>query len=61
MSKNLDRYWQLEYQLQLLWEMPRDVRDHSHIQKLTNEQKTIISNLQDDERRQFEDSALTHH
>tara|TARA_Y100001938_G_scaffold148296_1_gene231551 strand:- start:5880 stop:6065 length:186 start_codon:yes stop_codon:yes gene_type:complete len=61
MSKNLDRYWQLEYQLQLLWEMPRDVRDHKHIQKLTNEQKTIISNLQDDERRQFEDSALTHH
>ena len=61
MSKNLDRYWQLEYQLQLLWEMPRDVRDHKHIQKLTNEQKTIISNLRDDERRQFEDSALTHH
>ena len=61
MSKNLDRYWQLEYQLQLLWEIPRDARDHKHIQKLTNEQKTIISNLQDDERRQFEDSALTHH
>ena len=61
MSKNLDRYWQLEYQLQLLWEMPRDVRDHKHIQKLTSEQKTIISNLQDDERRQFEDLALTHH
>ena len=61
MSKNLDRYWQLEYQLQLLWEMPRDVRDNKHIQKLTNEQKTIISNLRDDERRQFEDSALTHH
>ena len=61
MSKNLDRYWQLEYQLQLLWEVPRIARDHKHIQKLTNEQKTIINNLQDDERRQFEDSALTHH
>jgi len=61
MCKNLDRYWQLEYQLQLLWEMPSDVRDHNHIQKLTNEQKSIVDNLREHERRQFEDSALTHH
>jgi hypothetical protein len=61
MSKNLDRFWQLEYQLQLLWEMPADVRDHKHIEKLTNEQKTIINNLRDDELRQFEDSVLIHH
>ena len=61
MSKNLERYWQLEYQLQLLWEVPRDCRDHKHIEKLTNEQKTIINNLRDDERRLFEDSALSHH
>ena len=61
MSKNLDRFWQLEYQLQLLWEMPADVRDHKHIEKLINEQKTIINNLRDDEFRQFEDSVLIHH
>ena len=61
MSKNLERYWQLEYQLQLLWEMPRDCRDHKHIEKLTNEQKTIINNLRVDERRLFEDSFLSHH
>ncbi len=61
MSKNLDRYWQIEYQLQHLWSMPHEVRDYAYISVLNAEQSKIISNLRDEERRQLEDAALGHH
>ena len=61
MSKNLDRYWQLEYQLQLLWEIPHTARDYTHITVLNKEQQDIVNSLRDEERRQVEDAILTHH
>ena len=61
MSKNLDRYWQLEYQLQLLWEIPHAARDYAHISVLNKEQQDIVNSLREDERREVEDAILTHH
>jgi hypothetical protein len=61
MSKNLDRYWQLEYQLQLLWSIPHEVRDYAHISVLNKQQQDIKASMRDEERRHLEDAALTHH
>jgi hypothetical protein len=61
MSQNLDRYWQIEYQLQHLWNEPHEVRDYSLISVLNAEQSSILDTLREDERRQFEDAALTNH
>ena len=61
MSQNLDRYWQIEYQLQQLWNEPHEVRDYSLISVLNAEQSSILDTLREDERRQFEDAALTNH
>ena len=61
MSQNLDRYWQIEYQLQQLWNDPHEVRDYSLISVLNAEQSSILDTLRKDERRQFEDAALTNH
>ena len=61
MSKKVDRYWEIEYQLQLLWEIPHHVRDYPLISKLNSAQNKIINDLRDEERRQMEDVALTHH
>ncbi len=61
MSKNLDRYWQIEYLLQQLWEIPHHVRDYTLISMYNKEQQDIKSALVEEERRQLEDAALTHH
>ena len=61
MSKNLDRYWQIEYQLQHLWCMPHEVRDYAYISVLNTEQSEVLQSLREEERRQFEDAALTNH
>ena len=57
----LDRYWQIEYQLQMLWEIPHHVRDYPLISTLNSEQNKIVDDMRDDERRQMEDTALCHH
>ena len=61
MSKNLDRYWQIEYQLQHLWCMPHEARDYAYISVLNTEQSKVKESLIEEERRQLEDMALTNH
>jgi hypothetical protein len=61
MSKNLDRYWQIEYQLQLLWEIPHEARDYAHISVLNKQQQDIKRLLEVEELRGIEDMALTNH
>ena len=61
MSKNLDRYWQIEYQSQLLWEIPHEARDYAHISVLNKQQQDIKRQLEVEERRRIEDAALTNH
>ncbi len=61
MSKNLDRYWQIEYQLQHLWQVPHEARDYAYISVLNAEQKEVMQSLREEERRQLEDASLTHH
>ena len=61
MSKNLDRYWQIEYQLQKLWAIEHHIRDYPLISVLNKEQSDIVDAFRADERRQAEDAALTNH
>jgi hypothetical protein len=61
MSKNLDRYWQIEYQLQMLWNIPHEARDYKLISRLTAEQSKVRDTLGDKELMVMEDSALTSH
>jgi len=61
MSKNLDRYWQIEYQLQNLWSIPDKARDYRLISRLTAEQSSIKDSLIEEEREQLIDIALTNH
>ena len=61
MFKNLDRYWQIEQQLQKLWEIEHHIRDYPAISVLNKEQDLIVKAFTDDERRQTEDHALTNH
>ena len=61
MSKNLDRYWQIEYHLQLLWEIPHEARDYAHISVLNKEQQDIKRLLELEERQRIEDVSLTNH
>ena len=61
MSKNLDRYWQLEYQLQHLWSIPHKGRDYKLISRLTAEQSKVRDTLGDREIMVVEDGALTNH
>ena len=61
MSQNLDRYWQIEYQLQQLWNDPHEVRDYSLISVLNAEQSALLDQLRVEERAQLEDAALTNH
>jgi hypothetical protein len=61
MSKNLDRYWQIEYQLQLLWDIEHQVRDYALISVLGKEQQDIRAALSREEKETLEDVALTHH
>ena len=61
MSKNLDRYWQIEYELQKLWSEPHHTRDYTTIATLNKEQSDIVDAFRADERRQAEDAALTNH
>ena len=60
MSKNLDRYWQIEYQLQHLWEIPHEARDYDRIGRLNAEQKRLKNSLIEEEKRQLIDMALSH-
>tara|TARA_R100001509_G_scaffold84704_1_gene48145 strand:- start:166 stop:351 length:186 start_codon:yes stop_codon:yes gene_type:complete len=60
MSKNLDRYWQIEYQLQYLWEIPHEARDYRLISRLNAEQSKVIDSLREEERKTLEDAALLH-
>ena len=60
MSKKLDRYWQIEYQLQMLWDIPHKARDYRLISRLTAEQSKIIDQLREDEQRQLNDIAICH-
>jgi hypothetical protein len=61
MSKNLDRYWQIEYQLQNLWGVSDKDRDYKLITRLTAEQSSIRDSLIEEEREQLIDIALTNH
>ena len=61
MSKNLDRYWQIEYQLQLLWEIPHEARDYPYISVLNKEQQDIKLALEKEERKLIDDVNLTNH
>ena len=61
MSKNLDRYWQIEYQLQHLWQIPHEARDYAYISVLNAEQSALLDQLRVEERAQLEDEALTNH
>ena len=61
MSKNLDRYWQIEYQLQHLWSVPHEARDYSYISVLNTEQSKVMQALKEEERKSLEDTALSHH
>ena len=61
MSKNLDRYWQLEYQLQMLWSIQHEARDYKLISRLNAEQSKVKESLIDEEREQLIDIALTNH
>ena len=60
MSKNLDRYWQIEYQLQMLWEVPHKARDYRLIGRLNAEQSSVLDSLREEERKTLEDAALSH-
>ena len=60
MSKNLDRYWQIEYQLQYLWEIPHEARDYRLISRLNAEQSKVIDSLREEECKTLEDAALLH-
>ena len=60
MSKKLDRYWQIEYQLQYLWEIPHEARDYDRISRLNAEKTSIINSLREEERNHLEDTALSH-
>lgn len=60
MSKNLNRYWQIEYQLQHLWSIPHEARDYSYISVLNAEQSKVIQSLREEERKTLEDSVLSH-
>jgi hypothetical protein len=57
MSKMLDRYWQIEYQLQLLWEIPHE----AYISVLNKEQQDIKLALEKEERKLIDDVNLTNH
>ncbi len=61
MSKNLDRYWQIEYILQQLWGIPHEVRDYAYISVLNAEQKEVMQSLREEERLRLEDASLTNH
>ena len=61
MSKNLDRYWQIEYQLQMLWNIQHEARDYKLISRLTSEQSKVKDSLIEEERKQLEDMALINH
>jgi len=61
MSKNLDRYWQIEYQLQNLWNVSDNDRDYRLISRLTAEQSSIRESLIEEEKQQLIDIALTNH
>jgi len=61
MSKNLERYWQIEYTLQQLWSAPHHTRDYTTIATLNKEQNAIVDAFREDERRQAEDVALMNH
>ncbi len=61
MSKNLDRYWQIEYQLQNLWGVPDKDRNYKLISRLTAEQSSVKESLIEEEREQLIDIALTNH
>ncbi len=61
MSKNLDRYWQIEYQLQNLWSVPDKDRNYKLISRLTAEQSSIKESLIEEEKQQVIDIALTNH
>ena len=61
MSKNLDRYWQIEYQLQMLWSIQHEARDYKLISRLNSEQSKVKESLIEEERKQLEDMALTNH
>ncbi len=52
MSKKLDRYWQIEYQLQYLWDIPHEARDYDRIGRLNAEKTSIIDSLREEERKQ---------
>jgi len=54
MSKNLERYWQIEYILQQLWSEPHHTRDYTKIAALNKEQNGIVDAFREDERRQAE-------
>jgi len=60
MSKNLDRYWHIEYQLQKLWNKPHEDRDYKLISRLTAEQSSVLDSLREEERKTLEDTALSH-
>ena len=60
MSKKLDRYWQIEYQLQMLWEIPHEARDYRLISRLNAEQSSVLDSLREEERKSLEDGALSH-
>ena len=61
MSKNLDRYWQIEYILQHLWQVPHEARDYAYISVLNAEQSAIRDSLREEERMHLEDVAFTNH
>ena len=61
MSKNLDRYWQIEYQLKMLWRIQHEARDYRLISRLNAEQSKVKESLIEEERKQLEDMALTNH
>jgi hypothetical protein len=61
MSKNLDRYWQIEYTLQKLWSVSHEARDYAYISVLNAEQKEVMQSLREEERLQLEDASLTNH
>jgi len=61
MSKNLERYWQIEYILQQLRSEPHHTRDYTKIATLNKEQNGIVDAFREDERRQAEDVALMNH
>ena len=60
MSKNLDRYWQIEYQLQHQWSIPHEARDYAYISALNAEQSEVLQSLREEERKTLEDAALSH-